>query len=74
MKSSIAVIVSLVAVITAVYLVNKGEYFLNKENFDAVGLVFNRPPEWYNGPRYKDSQWMTPYYPQQVHPPEFMSH
>ncbi len=40
-----------------------------KEGFDAAGLVFNRPPEWFNKQAYNPSDWIVTYYPEQLSEP-----
>jgi len=76
MKTSLALLVSLAAIITAVVLVNKSEslsdMFSGKENFEAAGLVFNRPPEWFNKAAYNPNDWIVSYYPQQIQQPACM--
>ena len=72
MKTSLAFIISLVSVAIAVYLVNCKSSSKDRENFDAAGLVYNRPPEWFHKPAYNPNDWMVAYYPQQISHPECM--
>lgn len=74
MKTSVALAVSLVAVIAAVILVKNGNIsnFSNRENFEAAGLVYNRPPEWFHKAAYNPNDWIVAYYPQQISQPACM--
>jgi hypothetical protein len=45
----------------------------NRENFDFTGLVYNRPPEWFNKKPYNPSDWLVAYYPDQISNPECMT-
>jgi hypothetical protein len=40
-----------------------------RENFDAAGLVFNVPPEWFNKQSYNPSDWIVAYSPDQLSMP-----
>jgi len=68
MKSSIALISSIIAVLTALYLVQ----MKNIEAFDATGLVFNQPPEWFRKAAYNPNDWIVNYNPDQLSKPECM--
>jgi hypothetical protein len=68
MKSTIVIFASVFAVLIAVMIVKSNE----KEGFDAAGLVFNKPPEWYNKARYNPEDWLVSYYPDQLSKPECM--
>lgn len=39
---------------------------IKKENFTADGWFYNSPPEWFHKKKYDSSDWMTPYYPDQI--------
>lgn len=69
MNSNIAIFASLIAVLTAFYLVNKPK---ERENFEATGLVYNQPPEWFRKPAYNANDWIVAYYPQQISQPSCM--
>lgn len=43
-----------------------------KEGFEAAGLVYNRPPEWFMKEKYDPNKWLVTYYPQQLSKPECM--
>lgn len=43
-----------------------------KEGFEAVGLIYNKPPEWFNKPEYKVADWIVTYNPDQLEKPECM--
>ena len=64
MKTSIVIIASVLAVLAAVFLVVQ-----EKEGFDAVGLIFNRPPEWFNKASYNPNDWIVSYNPDQLAKP-----
>lgn len=67
MKSNIAIIASILAVFAAILLVQQHN---NKtEGFDAAGLVFNKPPEWFNKAAYNSDDWLVSYYPDQLSQP-----
>jgi hypothetical protein len=72
MKTSIVIIASMIAVLVSLYIKNKNE--CNKEGFTATGLVFNRPPEWFNKPKYNPDDWLVTYYPDQLSKPECLSY
>ncbi len=75
MKPSFALVVSLIAVVAAVFIVQKSDTFSNgRENFEAAGLVYNRPPEWFHKAAYNPDDWLVAYYPQQIAQPECMYH
>jgi hypothetical protein len=42
------------------------------EGFDAAGLVFNKPPEWFNKGAYDLNNWIVYYEPDQISKPECM--
>jgi hypothetical protein len=65
MESTVAIIASILAVLAAVFIVKYKE----KEQFDAVGLVFNKPPEWFNKQAYDSNEWIVGYYPDQLAQP-----
>lgn len=65
MKSTVAIIASILAVLATVIIV----HFKKKENFDAVGLIFNKPPEWFNKPMYDMNEWIVNYSPDQLAKP-----
>lgn len=65
MKSTIAIVVSVLAVVAAIMLVNSK----NKENFTADGWVFNQPPNWFNKIAYNPEDWLVAYYPDQLSQP-----
>ena len=64
MKTTIALVISVLAVLTAIMIVKQ-----QKEGFDAAGLVFNRPPEWFNKAAYDPNQWIVTYNPDQLAQP-----
>ena len=65
MKHTIAIVASILAVLAAVLLVQ----YKQKEGFDAAGLVFNKPPEWFNKKSYNLDDWLVAYYPDQLSKP-----
>ena len=65
MKSTVAIIASVLAVLAAVFVVQYNQ----KERFDAAGLVFNQPPEWFHKAAYNPSDWLVSYYPDQLSSP-----
>ena len=68
MKTTIALVASILAVVGAILIVQ----YKQKEQFDAAGLVFNRPPEWFRKQAYNPSDWLVAYYPDQLSKPECM--
>lgn len=58
------VVVLIIVIIVLSIIIHK------KENFDAVGLVFNKPPNWFIKPKYNPSEWVVTYYPDQLSKPE----
>jgi len=65
MKTSVAIFASILAVLTAVFLVNNQQ----REGFDAAGWVYNRPPEWFNKAAYNPNDWIVAYNPDQLAQP-----
>ncbi len=68
MKPTIAIVASILAVLTALLLVHCKQKEVS-EHFDATGLVFNKPPEWFNKPYYNADDWLVAYYPDQLSKP-----
>jgi hypothetical protein len=68
MRSTIPIVVSILAVLAAIILVKNKQ----RERFDATGLVFNKPPEWFNKAKYNADDWLVSYYPDQISQPEGM--
>lgn len=68
MKPTVAIIASILAVFAALLLVQYKQKEVS-EHFDAAGLVFNRPPEWFNKPTYNADDWLVAYYPDQLSNP-----
>jgi len=64
MKSTVAIIASVLAVLAAIMLVKS-----RKEGFTADGLVLNRPPEWFNKASYDPNDWIVAYNPDQLSKP-----
>lgn len=69
MKSTIAIIASVLAVLAAILIVNSKHRHLQKEGFTADGWVFNQPPEWFHKTSYNPSDWIVSYYPDQLAKP-----
>lgn len=63
------ILLSIVAVLSAVLAISN---YNKQDNFEAAGLVYNKPPEWFNKPKYDPNQWFVTYYPQQLAKPECM--
>ena len=42
----------------------------NKDGFDATGLVFNDPPNWFHKNSYNINDWFVYYEPEQLANPE----
>lgn len=40
-----------------------------KEGFDAAGMIFNVPPEWFRKGSYNVNDWYVTYYPDQLSKP-----
>jgi hypothetical protein len=73
MKTSIAVLASVIASLVAIILVKQQrQQKQRRDNFDAAGLVFNKPPEWFNKAAYNASDWIVAYNPDQLSKPECM--
>jgi len=72
MKSTVAIVVSVLAVIAATMLVNSRSQQMKKEGFTADGWVLNQPPEWFHKPTYDPNDWIVAYYPDQLSKPECM--
>jgi hypothetical protein len=70
MKPTIAIVASILAVLAAVLLVQNN--YRQKEKFDATGLIFNKPPEWFNKSVYDPNDWIVSYNPDQLAQPECM--
>ncbi len=68
MKSTIAIIASILAVIAAVLIVKCKKKKVS-EHFDATGLIFNKPSEWFNKSAYNVDDWLVAYYPDQLSKP-----
>ena len=66
MKSTIAIVMSILAIFAAVVLVKNNN---SKEGFDAAGLIFNQPPEWFHKPAYNLEDWLVAYNPDQLSQP-----
>ncbi len=47
--------------------------FGKKENFDASGLVYNIPPQWFRKDQYKLDDWLVRYSPEQISDPYCMT-
>jgi hypothetical protein len=69
MKSTVAIVVSVLAVIAAIMLVNSRQQQIQKEGFTADGWVLNQPPEWFHKPTYDPNDWIVAYYPDQLAKP-----
>ena len=65
MKSTIAIVVSVLAVLAAIMIVNSKQ----KEGFTADGWVLNQPPEWFHKAQYDPNEWIVAYYPDQLAKP-----
>lgn len=63
MKTTIALVISVLAILSAIILVQQ------RDNFDAVGMVFNNPPEWFNKAAYNLDDWIVSYNPDQLAQP-----
>lgn len=70
MKTGLTLAISLIAIISAIVILQTPTE--KKENFDAVGLVYNKPPNWFNKQAYNPSDWIVTYYPDQISQPECM--
>jgi hypothetical protein len=68
MKPTIAIIASILAVMAAILLVQTKQR-KTSEYFDAAGLVFNQPSEWFNKSSYDANEWIVAYYPDQLAKP-----
>jgi hypothetical protein len=64
MSSYAVILISVLAVFSAILLAN------NRENFDGAGLVYNVPPEWFRKKKAYDLRdWIVSYNPDQLaHP------
>jgi hypothetical protein len=62
MKPTVAIVASILAVLAAFMLVQ----YKQKERFDAAGLVFNKPPEWFHKAAYNPNDWIVSYNPDQL--------
>ena len=71
-KSSVVVVASILAVVAAVLVCKFNQDQAKKEGFNADGLIFNRPPEWFHKAAYNPSDWIVAYYPDQLAKPECM--
>jgi hypothetical protein len=71
MKTNL-ILLSIVAVLSAVLVISNYDNFSQRDNFEAAGLVYNKPPEWFNKVKYDPNQWIVTYYPQQLAKPECM--
>lgn len=67
MKSTIAILASVLAVIAAILIVQSKQ--ASVEGFTADGWIFNRPPEWFNKIAYNPNDWIVAYYPDQLAQP-----
>jgi len=65
MKSTIAIVISVLAIFAAIMIVNSNQ----TEGFTADGWVLNQPPEWFHKPTYDPSDWIVAYYPDQLAKP-----
>ena len=41
---------------------------LSNEHFDAMGLVYNVPPNWFIKPAYNLNDWIVNVYPEHIQP------
>lgn len=39
-----------------------------RENFDATGLVYNKPPNWFQKKEYDPNDWVVNVYPERIQP------
>jgi hypothetical protein len=60
-------ILSVIAIIISAIAISRA-----KEGFDATGLVFNKPSEWFNKSAYDVNDWLVYYEPDQISKPECM--
>jgi len=67
MKTAVALIASILAVVVAVFVVAQ-----KKEGFTADGWVLNKPSEWFNKAHYNPNDWIVTYSPDQLSKPECM--
>jgi hypothetical protein len=65
MKSTIAIVASILAVFAAILLVKSKQ----REGFTADGWVLNRPSEWFNKNEYNLNDWFVSYNPDQLAQP-----
>jgi len=67
-NSVVSVLLLTIAVIFGVKINQK-----NKENFDAIGMYYNVPPNWFIKADYNPSNWIVRSFPEQIQP-ECMSY
>lgn len=67
MNKTFVVTFSLITLIGAFLLLQN-----KQENFEAAGLVYNVPPEWFRKKKYDISDWFVIYYPEQLEQPSCM--
>ena len=65
MNNNVVLIISVIAIITAFFAMKNDKF----ETFDAMGLVFNQPPEWFHKAAYNREDWIVNYYPDQLAQP-----
>ena len=66
MNTALLLVTGIIVLISSVIIMSKKK----SEGFDAAGLVFNRPPEWFNKQAYDPKDWIVAYYPDQLSKPE----
>ncbi len=65
MNNLIAGMVLVLVLVSSIMIIKRQ----NAEGFDAVGLVFNKPPEWFNKKTYDKNDWFVHYEPDQLAQP-----
>lgn len=68
----ISFILSIIAIIISAIAISRA--MKEKEGFDATGLVFNKPPEWFHKSEYDVNNWLVYYEPDQISKPDCMHH
>ncbi len=65
MNNVLAGVILTLVLLSSIMIIKRQDF----EGFDAAGLVFNRPSEWFNKKSYNVNDWFVNYNPDQLAQP-----
>jgi hypothetical protein len=65
MNNVFAGVILTLVLLSSIMIIKRQDF----EGFDAAGLVFNKPSEWFNKAKYNKNDWFVTYYPDQTSQP-----